>query len=302
MKNVQYFRSENKNNDRAIKLIVFFALFLSFSLQIEARIVLTDRIYCTGEDRKIYHNYISEFRHKKSLPVDQLIVQTAMFFLGKPYVSATLEKEPEGLVVNLREFDCTTLVETVFALSYTLKDDDLSFENFCRNLQYIRYREGVANNYMDRLHYTSDWLYINDKKGVVKDINREIGGKPLILNLHFMSTHPDSYRQLKGNSDFVRKISLNEKEINSRRYYYISENDIDSFADKMKSGDMVCFTTDIKGLDISHVGFIYKEKEKLTFIHASSLAKKVIINEASLKEYVLKGKNNTGIMLARPVN
>jgi hypothetical protein len=27
-----------------------------------------------------------------------------------------LEKEPEGLVVNLREFDCSTFCETVYAL------------------------------------------------------------------------------------------------------------------------------------------------------------------------------------------
>ena len=39
-------------------------------------------------------------------------------FLGRPYVAHTLEKnDDERLVVNTRELDCTTLVETVSALS-----------------------------------------------------------------------------------------------------------------------------------------------------------------------------------------
>lgn len=78
------------------------------------------KLYCTDEDRAIFDRYCTQMEPKKSLPLDELMIHTALFFRGTPYVASTLEKEPEGLVVNLRELDCTTFAETVLALSRTL--------------------------------------------------------------------------------------------------------------------------------------------------------------------------------------
>lgn len=263
--------------------------------------IVVDRVYYTDEDVAIFDRFVTEMESKKSLPAEQLLIETASFFIGTPYVAATLEKEPEGLVVNFREMDCSTFVDNVIALSRMLTSADHSFEGFCRQLQYIRYRKGTIHDYTDRLHYTSDWVYVNDKKNIVRDINKEIGGKPLDLHLNFMSTHPDSYKQLKNNPGLVRKMEGIESDINTRHYYYIPKQQIASFASKIKDGDIVCITTSIKGLDTSHVGIVRWEGDKLTFIHASSLAKKVIVNQESLQEYLNKGKSSTGIMLARPI-
>ena len=65
----------------------------------------------------------------------------------------------------------------------------------------MRYRNsGCATlDYTDRLHYTADWIYENEKRGYLKDVTKEVGGQSLKLDLSFMSTHPDSYKQLKGN-------------------------------------------------------------------------------------------------------
>jgi hypothetical protein len=262
-----------------------------------------DRVYTTDEDRAIFEKYLAEMTSKKALPMGQLITESALFFLGVPYVASTLEKEPEGLVANLHEMDCATFVDNVIALSRTIKGDNPSFENYCLNLQQLRYQEGIVSGYLSRLHYTSDWVYVNDQRKIVKDINRETGGIPLRLDLSFMSTHPDSYRQLKGNAPLIEEIAQKEKEISARTtYYFIPRDKIDACADGMQSGDMVCFTTAVKGLDTSHVGFIYWEGgNRLTFIHASSLQEKVVVESATLEEYVQKGKNTTGIMLARPL-
>ena len=67
----------------------------------------------------------------------------------------------------------------------------------------------------------------------------------------------------------------------------------------MQNGDIVCFVTNIEGLDISHVGFVDREGEMLTFIHASSSAGKVIVNPESLQTYVTDGKRTTGVMIVR---
>jgi len=217
-------------------------------------------------------------------------------------VAATLEKEPEHLVINLRELDCTTLVENVIALARTLKGATPSFEVFCTELQQIRYRENVINNYTDRLHYFTDWIFENSRKNLVRDETKAIGGQSYHLNLSFMSTHPDSYMQLKSNPNFIPIFAQKEKEISSRdTYALISEDQIENCRAGMKSGDIVCFVTQIEGLDVSHTGFIYWQDQKLGFIHASSSAKKVIIDPLSLQDYVKGIRTTTGIMVVRPI-
>ena len=56
----------------------------------------------------------------------------------------------------------------------------------------------------------------------------------------------------------------------------------------------------MKGLDISHVGIVCRERDMLTFIHASTVQKRVIVNEEPLQEYVQGIKRNCGIMIVRP--
>ena len=150
------------------------------------------------------------------------------------------------------------------------------------------------------MHYTTDWIFENQRKGIVKDATREIGGVSLPVDVSFMSTHPDSYKPLKEHPELVARIAAKEKEINARPYYYIPESDINKLAEGIKDGDIVCFVTTIKGLDISHVGIVCRVGDELTFIHASTTQKKVIVNEAPLQEYVESIKRNSGIMIVRP--
>ncbi|MDL2278139.1 DUF1460 domain-containing protein [Parabacteroides sp. OttesenSCG-928-G07] len=255
-------------------------------------------VYVTAEDKAIFERFISAMESKRALSTEDLILETARFFLDTPYLGGTLEQEPEGLVVNLRAFDCSTFVDNVYALTRTLKGDARSFEAYCNHLRQLRYREGQIGDYTDRLHYTSDWIYENQRKGLVKDVTAAIGGEPYPLRLDFMSTHPESYKQLNGFPERIARIQEIEKEINARSYYYIPEADINRLSAGMRNGDMVCFVTTINGLDHSHVGLIYWQGEKLTFIHASSSGK-VIINEEPLSRYVERIKSNSGVMIVR---
>ena len=101
--------------------------------------------------------------------------------------------------------------------------------------------------------------------------------------------------------EFVKTIIKQESEISARNVYsIIPEERIAALGKEMKDGDIVSFVTDIEGLDISHIGFIYHNKGQLTFIHASSTAKKVIVNPQPLTVYMEKNKRNIGVMIARP--
>lgn len=253
-------------------------------------------------DEEVYERYRTAFREKAGLPTGDLMVETARFLVGLPYVAGTLEREPEELVVNLRELDCTTLVENVLALTWSLKHHP-SFDVYKSALRNMRYRNadtGKPLDYTDRLHYTSDWIYENERRGYLKDVTKEAGGKPLALDLSFMSTHPESYASLKDNPRRIAAMAAKEKEVNVRPHSYIPEDEIGLHADRIMNGDIVCFVTTVKGLDVSHVGIICREGGRLTFIHASTVKKRVIVNEESLEEYVRGNRRNRGIILVRP--
>ena len=115
-----------------------------------------------------------------------------------------------------------------------------------------------------------------------------------------MSTHPDSYKQLKGNPGRIAVMAAKEKEISVRPHYYIPQDEINEHAGQIRNGDIVCSVTTVKGLDISHVGIVCRERDMLTFIHASTVQKRVIVNEEPLQEYVQGIKRNCGIMIVRP--
>ena len=88
--------------------------------------------------------------------------------------------------------DCTTFVETVLALALADKDKERNFGSFKKALQHIRYRGGVLNGYPSRLHYFSEWIKDNERKGIVKERTDEFSTLQQELHLNFMSTHPDS--------------------------------------------------------------------------------------------------------------
>lgn len=259
------------------------------------------------KDKEIFDKYVVYIKEKISLPTGELIIESAKFFLGTPYVAHTLEIEPEGLVINLRELDCTTFLETVYALVMTVRTEELTFENFCNKLKFLRYREGVINDYADRLHYTSDWIYTNEKKGLINRVvncsNSELANgsnsDQIQFNLNIMSARPDLYKQLKDNEKLIEKVKAREIFLSSLTHYYLPTGKIETNKQLLKNGDMVGFVTTLPGIDISHVGIIYFEGENLRFIHASSSHKKVVISEISLTDYLLKNPKNTGIIVAR---
>ena len=253
-----------------------------------------------NKDVAIANDYFAHYRQEQHLPPGELITKTALYFLGTPYVSSTLEiNETEQLVVNLRELDCMTLVENCLALTQTVRSGSMTYNHFTQKLQRIRYRGGIIDGYPSRLHYTSDWITDNVAKQILSDKTKGLGGKSMQFNLNFMSTHPESYNALKNHPDDIAKMQQIEKKVNRRTYYFIPKNEIPGNEKLIQNGDIICFVTSIEGLDISHLGIAYRKNGMLTFIHASSQAHKVIVNSESIAGYCAKMKRNTGIMVLR---
>lgn len=255
----------------------------------------------TVQDSLIFEKYITAFSKKQDLPVGKLIAETALYFRACPYVASTLEKEGrEELVVNLREFDCTTLVETCIALSKTIRSKDHSFDNFCDLLTTIRYRQGIMKDYSSRLHYVSDWIYDNGEMGILTDMSQDAGGVLEKKRINYMSSHPNAYKQLADCRKMRLKIVKTETDINARGgYYYLPKQGIRGIGEGINDGDIVAFATSINGLDYSHIGIAYRDEQGLTFIHASTRSKTVTIEPQSLYDYCMKSSRCTGIAVLR---
>lgn len=223
------------------------------------------------------------------------------FFLGVPYVVGTLEtKRAEQLVVNLRELDCITFVENVVALAHLLKSRDRSFGAFRRLLQKIRYRAGRLQGYSSRLHYFSDWIHDNERKGILRDVTAEIGGRPLKKVINFMTTHPDLYPPLKNAVTLVRMKSA-ERAISRRSSFFIRKKGLRRLEHRIRDGDLIAITTKTEGLDVQHVGLAARGKNRIYLLHASSIDGKVILCKKTLYRYLMEGRARSGIMVARVV-
>ena len=225
--------------------------------------------------------------------------------LGVPYVAGTLDgNEEEQLVVRTDALDCTTFVETVLALCIADKKGERDFEGFKKALTDIRYRDGVLNGYTSRLHYFSDWIRNNEQMGFVKECTSETAeSRPKDLWLDFMTTHVDSYLPMKNNPELVKEMAAHEKKWQGTVVSYIPKEKLNLSSDvlKIKNGDILAITTNIKGLDVVHVGFAFWRGEKLHLLHASSVAKKVIEDSSSLYEYSKNKKAHTGVRAIRLV-
>jgi len=235
-------------------------------------------------------------------PIGEVIAEVGKSFIGTPYAANTLEVPgDEHLVVNLHGLDCVTFYENSLVFARCIKKHTLTFDDYKNELQFIRYRGGVVDGYTSRLHYTSDYFYDNEKKGVLKNITKDIGGVPFVKSLNFMSTHPDSYRQLKEHPELIEVIKKQEADINARTEFYIPKGDVGSVAEKIQSGDILGITTDVEGLDCSHTGVAIQQNGELHLMHAPDVGYTVTISEKPLAEYLASHKKQSGLMVMRPL-
>ena len=134
--------------------------------------------------------------------------------IGRPYVAHTLEvADPECLVVNTRQLDCTTLVENATALTLCASRGKCRYGDYKKMLLALRYRDGVMAGYASRLHYFSEWIEDNTRRGMVEE--RQSSQTPFIhvqkIRLGFMSDNPEKYDMLRRHPEMISSLELQRK-------------------------------------------------------------------------------------------
>lgn len=270
-------------------------------LFIQCNIFAYNAIYKKSDSISI-ENILKKLQEKEYKTTGDIVLAVAREFIGTPYVSGTLDKEPsEHLVVNTKEVDCTTFVEQIIAIVLTHKQKKSSFHSFCDNLERIRYRNGICNGYASRLHYISQWICDSAKHDDISEIIGKAHTATQHLSLDFMSKHPDSYKQLKENKELIKEIEHHELPFRDIDINYIPKKTLCKSQKEINinDGDILALVTSVNGLDVSHVGFAFWENGKLHLLHASSNRECVIADEESLYDYQKDRKSHLGVRVFR---
>lgn len=259
------------------------------------------QITCSPKDRPLFETKMNALESIDASNLGDTIAAVGQSFLGTPYVEKTLEVgDTETLVVNFSGLDCTTFVENVMAFTSLLKKQQNDFEDFTEELETVRYRNGEMNGYPSRLHYFTEWIRNNQKKGLVKDITTELGGVELEKPINFMGTHRNLYPFLSSDENFKAILDV-EMELAKEKICYLPQDQIESKEQLIKSGDIIALATSIKGLDVTHTGIaIHQSDGRLHLLHASSKNGEVEISELPLADYLKNIKSNIGIIVVRP--
>jgi hypothetical protein len=279
-----------------IRFILLFFCILSISFLV----VAAPKIIVTEKDKVLLQEKLDKFSKDSNLSVGELILKIGNDFKGTPYIGKTLDLNiEENLVVNLRELDCTTFVENCLAIARTIKSGKPTFETFVSELEKIRYRNGQLNGYISRLHYFGEWISNNAEKGIIEDLSAKIGGVKCPVVVNFMSTHPDSYPQLKANPLLIKEIRQLEIQLSAKQFFFIPREKIAVHENQILDGDIVAFVTKISGLDVSHVGVLFKKDGRVYLLNASLSGGKVEAIKVPLADYLKDSKNTTGIFVVR---
>jgi len=243
-----------------------------------------------------------------TLPVGDAMAALGRTFVGTDYVPQTLEVEgPEALVINFRGLDCVTFVENVFALSRFVRaygpeviaDRPAAEAAYAALLSEIRYRDGVIDGYPSRLHYFTDWIGDNARRGLVRDMTPELGGVRDDEPIDFMTTHTDAYRQL-SNPTNVAMVRASEEALNARGRSYLPEQRIEGAAARIRDGDIIAATSTVAGLDVAHTGLALWVDGTLRLMHAPLVGDSVQISEIPLAARIQGIAGQDGIIVARP--
>ena len=233
---------------------------------------------------------------------NELMVFYGNKLMGTPYVASTLEGDSEQLTINIEQLDCTTFVETLYALTRTTLNNRYSWRDFANNLEAIRYRNGHMDGYASRLHYISDWIINNNHRGLINEITSSIpDARYETKTLDYMTAHRDKYPALADSATYAQLKSF-EIAYRMHRFPYINKNSIDSkkVKEKLKSGDIIALVTKTDGLDVSHMAIIVAdEKGEFHMLHASSSKGEVVLEKDVLKESLRRNRNCTGIRIIR---
>lgn len=263
-----------------------------------------------GEDRFEQLVVRAKSENWKSLPIGERTATVGQAMVGTPYRSFTLEidNRTESPSVNFKGLDCWTFFEVALGFARMLDEPEVDWTpaTLLHYIELDRYRNGVCTgDYLSRLHYLEDWLYDNNRRGLVQDLTRSLGGVSVPHSAREMTNGWRHYRYLVANRRLLGPLGQMEARVSSRPLYEIPKSRVAAIEPRLRSGDIIGIVSRDGGSmrATSHVGLALRSSDgTLHFMHASAPHNygRVVV-DSRLSAYLYRYGSDTGILVARPL-
>ena len=292
---------------KALVVLVFF-LFAAGSVEAESRLPFAT----VFKGREQFDRLVSSARagNWSSLSIGERAATVGKALVGTRYKSYTLEidNRVEAPSVNFNGVDCWTFFEISLGFARMLNEpaENWTPERLLHYIELDRYRGGeCTGEYLSRLHYLEDWLADNDRRGLVQDLTRSLGGVSVPHSAQEMTVGWRHYRYLAANRSLLGPLRQMEARVSNRPLYQIPKTRVAGIESKLRSGDIIgIISRDRRRLfSTSHVGLALRAADgSLHFLHASAPHNygKVVV-DSTLASYLYRYSTDSGILVARPL-
>jgi len=289
---------------------IFVPVFLIWSVAFASESRLPFSAVFKGQDQ--FNRLVSKAKagNWQALPIGDRTAAVGQALVGTRYKHFTLEIDNriEAPSANFQGMDCWTFFEIALGFARMLDEPEANWspERLLHYIELDRYRGGeCTGEYLSRLHYLEDWLYDNDRRGLVEDLTRDLGGRSVPHSAREMSVGWRHYRYLAANRSLLAPLARMEANVSSRPLYEIPKSRVAGIESKLRSGDIIgVIGRDRSGLySTSHVGLALRTSDGvLHFMHASSPGNYGhVIVDAQLSKYLYRYHSDSGILVARPL-
>lgn len=240
-----------------------------------------------------------------ALPIGERTAKVGLALRGTPYKNYTLELDEriETPCVNMNGVDCWTFFEIALGMARALKvSDHPSTGDLLRMIELDRYRGGRCTGlFTSRLHQLEDWLYDNQKRGLVKDVTPSLpGARKIHRDVQDMAPMGTRIKQFRANPSLIPVMEKIEARLSERGIWYVPKPKVPAAEKSLRNGDIICIVSNWPHDYTSHVGLAYRDQNGvLRFLHASKNAGSVIL-DARLSDYLNEHRSQAGIMVGRP--
>jgi len=258
------------------------------------------------------------------LPLGDAVGRVGSLFVGWPYTPQTLEApwieaaaagapmdgSLERLVINLREFDCVSFVENALALTWfvrthgtgLLDDPETARSTYEDLIVSLRYRDATVDGYASRLHYFTEWLGDNARRGSLELIHPDLDPALDDEPIDFMTTHVEAYPALADDPETVERIRRMEARLNADLPRpWVPGDRISGVSDRIRTGDVIAATSTVEGLDVAHTGIAIRLDGEIHLMHAPLVGSEVQISPVPLADRIARIEGQDGILVARPL-
>ncbi|MBI5511981.1 MAG: DUF1460 domain-containing protein [Deltaproteobacteria bacterium] len=231
-----------------------------------------------------------------------LVVRVAGLQLGKAYYDPPQTAGPERLQIELKTFQCVSFVEDSLAVARCLWRGEPTAACFLHDVVASRYRDGRMDGYASRLHYFTDWIEDNARRGRLQIVTGAVGGRALRQRFSFMSDNPASYPALAAPA-VLNAIKEIEARLSATPHVVLDRADVARAQSQLENGDVIGLVSDKHpGMVVIHTGFIYVDKHgKRSLMHAASFHKRTLVTGSDVANYLLRRPERRGLMIGRPL-